>query len=116
LLSVLKHYQDRDKDTLASLPKGNKTKPNWTHIYNDVATLESRHAFKGNIEIAEALFKIYFPECEALIDRDYWWEHCYGDGLRTGILGHERDDAQDTVELFNDWFINLVKVGFHLCS
>jgi CRISPR-associated protein Cmr2 len=116
LLPVLKHYQDRDKDTLASLPKGNKTKPNWTHIYNDVATLESRHAFKGNTEIAEALFKIYFPECEAVINRDYWWEHCYGEGLRTGILGHERDDNQDTVELFNDWFINLVKVGFHLCS
>jgi CRISPR-associated protein Cmr2 len=115
-LPVLQHYRDRDGDTLASLPRGTKIKPNWTHIYNDVATLESRYAFKGNTQIAEALFKIYFPACEEWIHRDNWWLHCEGDGLSTGILGHEEKNSQkDAIELFNEWFINLAKVGFHLC-
>lgn len=117
-LPVFQHYQDRDKDTLKSLTlaNGTKQKPNWTHIYNDVATLESRHAFQGNTQIAEALFKIYFPECEDWINQDNWWVDCYKDGLRTGLLGHEKKDAKkDATELFNEWFINLAKVGFHLC-
>jgi len=118
-LPVLQYYRDRDGNTLEPLScpvSQKKTKPNWTHIYNDVATLESRHAFKGNTQIAEALFKIYFPECEDWINRDNWWVDCYKDGLRTGILGHEEKDAKrDATELFNEWFINLAKVGFHLC-
>ncbi len=116
-LEVLKHYQDRDGNTLKSLSKGNKTKPNWTHLYNDVATLESRHAFYGNTKIAQALFQIYFPECKDFIHHDYWWVHCYRDELRTGILGHEQKNAKkDVTELFNEWVINLAKVGFHLCT
>ncbi len=119
-LPVLQHYQDRDGDTLEplSLPvEGKKTKPNWTHIYNDVATLESRNAFKGNTQIAEALFKIYFPkEYHGWIDQNNWWLHSHKEKLRTGILGHEEKDAKkDATELFNEWFINLAKVGFHLC-
>jgi CRISPR-associated protein Cmr2 len=117
-LPVLQHYQDRDGDTLESLfvPKGTKNKPNWTHIYNDVATLESRHAFKGNTQIAEELFKIYFPECKEWIVKDNWWLSSHNDKSRTGILGHEKiDKNQDETELFNEWFINLAKVGFHLC-
>ncbi|MCW6051359.1 CRISPR-associated protein Cas10 [Lyngbya sp. CCAP 1446/10] len=117
-LPVLQHYQDRDGDTLKSLAltTGTKTKPNWTHIYNDVATLESRHAFKGNTQIAEELFKIYFPECKEWIVKDNWWLHSHDEKLRTGILGHEAKDAKkEANELFNEWFINLAKVGFHLC-
>jgi len=117
-LPVLEHYQDRDDHTLDSLnelPDGNKIKPNWTHIYNDVATLEARHAFHGNTKIAESLFEIYFPKCRDWIHRDNWWVDCYEDGLRTGILGHEKDAKKDVTELFNEWFINLAKVGFHLC-
>ncbi|HAG81715.1 MAG TPA: CRISPR-associated protein Cas10 [Cyanobacteria bacterium UBA12227] len=106
-LPVLEHYQDRE---------GTKIKPNWTHIYNDVATLESRQAFKDNTQIAEALFKIYFPDCEEWIHKLNWWVNCYKDGERTGLLGHEAKDARkEEIELFNEWFINLAKVGFHLC-
>ena len=37
--------------------KGN----NWTHFYQDVATLESRHAFsEKSIDIALGLIEIYF--------------------------------------------------------
>lgn len=117
-LPVLQHYRDRDKDTLESLTlaKGTKQKPNWTHIYNDVATLESRHAFHGNTQIAEELFEIYFPECKKWIVKDNWWLHSDGEKPRTGILGHElKDLKKDEIELFNEWFINLAKVGFHLC-
>jgi len=118
-LPVLQQYQDRDKDTLKSLTppaEGKKTKPNWTHIYNDVATLESRHAFKGNTQIAEELFKIYFPDCEEWIKPDNWWLHSHAGKLRTGILGHEeKDSKKEAHELFNEWFINLAKVGFYLC-
>ena len=117
-LPVLQHYRDRDKDTLKSLTlaKGTKLKPNWTHIYNDVATLESRHAFHGNTRIAEELFAIYFPECKDWIVKGNWWLHSDGETDKTGILGHElKDLKKDETELFNEWFINLAKVGFHLC-
>lgn len=129
-LPVLQHYRDRDGDTLESLSppaEGKKTKPNWTHIYNDVATLESRGAFQGNTQIAEALFKIYFPDCQEWIVKDNWWLHFHGEKAITGILGHEKKEFKedeiellkksqnDEIELFNEWFINLAKVGFHLC-
>ncbi len=128
-LPVLQHYRDRDGDTSKSLSlaTGSKNKPNWTHIYNDVATLESRHAFHGNTRIAEELFKIYFPECKDWILKDNWWRHSHSEKPRTGILGHElkefeEDETElfnkfqkDEIELFNEWFINLAKIGFHLC-
>lgn len=115
-LPVLQHYQDKDGNTLAPAEKATKNKPNWTHIYNDVATLESRHAFKGNTRIAEELFKIYFPECKEWIVKHNWWRHSHDEKLRTGILGNEKiDNNQDDTEFFNEWFINLAKVGFHLC-
>ena len=35
---------------------------NWTHIYNDVAVLESRHAFDNHgLSVALGLLEIYFP-------------------------------------------------------
>ncbi|NJM98592.1 MAG: CRISPR-associated protein [Phormidesmis sp. RL_2_1] len=40
--------------------RGNEA-PSWTHIYNDVAVLEARHAFSGKqSEVAWALLKVYF--------------------------------------------------------
>ncbi len=114
-LPVLQHYQDKDGNTLSSAENATN-KPNWTHIYNDVATLESRHAFHGNTKIAEELFAIYFPECKDWIVKGNWWLHSDGEKPRTGILGHElKDLKKDETELFNEWFINLAKVGFHLC-
>ncbi|WP_346293071.1 Cas10/Cmr2 second palm domain-containing protein [Sphaerothrix gracilis] len=38
----------------------------WTHLYNDVATLEARHAFAGSQSIvALRLFQVYFTEAAA---------------------------------------------------
>ena len=50
LKELLTSYRDKDK----------QQQGNWTHIYNDVATLESRHAFQNNQEVALELFGVYF--------------------------------------------------------
>jgi CRISPR-associated protein Cmr2 len=51
-LPVLYDYCDRN---------GKTKNQNWTHLYNDIAILESRHAFTpDSITIAQSLFNIYF--------------------------------------------------------
>jgi CRISPR-associated protein Cmr2 len=115
LLPVLQQYGDRHQN-----PDPDK----WTHFYNDVATLESRHAFEGDqIDVALALFKVYFGESNDLLDRKNWWNSCED----AGILGEYKNytyngEAEDELDLvkvqkaLNEWLINLAKVGFHLCS
>ena len=86
---------------------------NWTHLYNDVAVLESRHAFDPQGAIAQALWKIYFPEISKTLDfhnPEFLWNQA--ETKTSGILGKEEFPSQS----LNDWFINLAKVGFHLCS
>lgn len=95
---------------------------NWTHIYNDVAVLESRHAFDDQGAIAQALWEIYFPalahnlNSEEQLNFDnpqfLWNQEDTDTKLRksSGILGDEESPSQH----FNKWFINLAKVGFHL--
>jgi CRISPR-associated protein Cmr2 len=105
-------------------------KQNWTHIYNDVAVLESRHAFDDESnDVALALLEIYFsqPIVDILIERSNWL-HSEGADLtvvRAGILGDRQSYYQDRTEeidcpqvtkALNDWIINLAKVGFHLCQ
>lgn len=128
---LLSSYRDRED---------NQEKPNWTHIYNDVAVLESRHAFDDNsIDIASALFDIYFPTQTDKLKPENWWNE-YGTDkqlIKTGILGdrsldgslleHRLPYTTDNTETgklnqtkvnkaINDWTINLAKVGFHLCQ
>jgi CRISPR-associated protein Cmr2 len=98
---ILKGYSDRDK------------KQNWGHFYEDVATLESRHAFAdNNIDIAKALLGIYFPSQQHILEEEYRWN-----GETTGILGEKKDylDGEKINKALNNWVINLAKVGFHLC-
>ena len=94
---------------------------NWTHIFNDVAILEARHAFrKEHTEVAQGILRIYFPEYSDLVSNEsYLWNK---DGI-AGILGEEKDYAkpkqgltpQEQINLaINDWVINLAKIGFHL--
>jgi len=79
---ILTSYQDR------------LGKKNWTHFYNDVATLESRHAFtKDSSDVALSLFEIYFKKAQK------------NPKLIVGDEDHQR---------LNEWIINLAKVGFHL--
>lgn len=135
--NLIESYQDRDKGK------------NWTHFYQDVATLESRHAFaKKSIDIALGLIEIYFDSGwkEIIADCDNWWNLYDEDKLQifTGILGDAKrfkpkypaqlylfllkldylasflffrdylnNDSQ-VKEAFNNWVINLAKVGFYL--
>ncbi|MFK0730609.1 MAG: type III-B CRISPR-associated protein Cas10/Cmr2 [Gloeotrichia echinulata GP01] len=116
--NLLTSYQDRQQGK------------NWTHIYNDVAVLESRHAFGDNsIDIALGLFEIYFPTQTDKLNSANWWNNDDKDKqlMTTGILGDRQNytiDNTPTGELnqtkvnkaINDWIINLAKVGFHLCQ
>ena len=105
---MLEGYRDRDG------------KKNWGHIYEDVAVLKSRHAFKGNqSDIAIALFEIYFVGgdcCLNLRNKKAWWNHKDANNRTIpGILGEEAN-CENPAKALNEWIINLAQVGFHLCQ
>ena len=100
-MDILTKYQDREQ------------KSNWSHVYNDLAQLESRRAF--NIEkktfdekFALEFFDIYFPgEGKRLLN--------YNDAKP--IIGFsDDDDAYNRAKAIIDWISDLIKVGWHLCS
>ncbi|MBO3458997.1 hypothetical protein G7B40_010215 [Aetokthonos hydrillicola Thurmond2011] len=121
LQEVLEGYCDRswrilDGHREAGRQNGDRNqqtakKANWGHIYADVAVLESRHAFKNQIDIAKALFGIYFPEQKYILE-----QHLWDSQGKTGILGNQEGDSKYTIEALNNWVINLAKIGFHLCQ
>jgi CRISPR-associated protein Cmr2 len=97
----------------------------WAHFYNDVAVLESRHAFgatmKESTEVAIALMRVYFPDWEDFTsDANYWNEKNEYKVTKAGILGNRSDyqpeGSKDINAGINEWVINLAKVGFYLCS
>ncbi|NHC34320.1 Cas10/Cmr2 second palm domain-containing protein [Scytonema millei] len=100
-LNVLSAYRDRN------------TQQNWTHIYTDIATLESRHAFESSqSDVALALFEVYFGK----ENRETLSQHLWDTEDKTGILGDRQQDDRNFHQSLNDWIINLAKVGFHLCD
>lgn len=105
LQKVLQGYRDRNHQTGKNA--------NWGHIYTDVATLESRHAFENQTDIAKALFEIYFPNCQDLLENNLW---DLEDKTKTGIIGNQQTDCKDVNKALNNWIINLAKIGFHLCQ
>ena len=119
---LLLSYCDRDKNK-------NKTKQNWTHIYNDVAVLESRHAFADDgLDVALGLFEIYFPDYLDIIKNKQKQLHPKDANLTeisAGILGEESMyykentkelDQNKVNEALTNWIVNLSLVGFHLCQ
>ena len=99
LKTVLSSYLDRSDGD------------NWTHFYNDVAVLESRHAFTpGNSDVALGLFEIYFNAD----NRNTLTSHLWDKAEDKGILGNNAPKTSHH-QLLNEWIINLAKVGFHLC-
>ncbi|MFN5513886.1 MAG: Cas10/Cmr2 second palm domain-containing protein [Cyanobacteriota bacterium] len=113
-------------------------KNNWGHFYSDVAALEARRAFsRDNTDIAEAIFKIYFPSVslnwdnlESADNREWWNQtipqtvnHKTVQVLQGGILGDpdsfqsspDENRRQKINRAVNRWVVNLAKVGFHLC-
>ena len=116
LKELLNSYRDKD---------GN-LQGNWTHIYNDVAMLESRHAFQDDNKVALELFGIYFgaEQRDKLIERGddnkykYLWNDRTGEKIITGILGEESQypDRLAIDTAITNWIVNLAKVGFHVCQ
>jgi CRISPR-associated protein Cmr2 len=121
---LLFNYRDREE---------NLETPNWTHIYSDVAVLESRHAFNNdNTDIAVGLLDIYFPDMlQFFVDENgkLKTQNLFHDQdldltkFQSGILGEKSNfykekgdeiDDKKVNQAFNDWVINLAKVGFHL--
>jgi CRISPR-associated protein Cmr2 len=111
----------------------------WVHIYNDVAALESRHAFgpkNDDLKVAIGLFKAYFGADNPLLEEANWWNPEKDDppDHKTGILGNRKqfnpmytetpenrikfDKDEEIRQVLNqamtNWVINLAKVGFHL--
>jgi CRISPR-associated protein Cmr2 len=119
---LFENYRDRNHVSNAL------DRASWTHFYNDVATLEARHAFgatlKESTEIAIALFQIYFPDFHHLLEESHWWNQRDEYKItEAGILGDreaylttDQIDIQKVNTAINTWVINLAKVGFHLCS
>ncbi|MBD2388509.1 Cas10/Cmr2 second palm domain-containing protein [Cylindrospermum sp. FACHB-282] len=106
-LHILTKYRDREKQS------------NWSHVYQDLAHLESRRTFK--IENAKEayivkksaieFFELYFPgEGQKLLeDKNY--------KLAQYLVGfNENDDEIDRAKATIDWMTDLIKVGWHLCS
>jgi CRISPR-associated protein Cmr2 len=101
-------YRDRNDNTGVDA--------NWAHLYNDIAVLESRHAFQNDqTEVALALFDLYFPDQRAVVEQ-HLWDSCDCDqqASKAGVLGNASVKRTDIKQALNDWIINLAKVGFYL--
>ncbi|MBE9040255.1 hypothetical protein IQ235_05540 [Oscillatoriales cyanobacterium LEGE 11467] len=108
LQPILEGYRDRENGK------------NWTHIYNDVAILESRRAFKGQHEVALALFDLYFPNLQTSLS-SHLWDRCRLEDRdrkreQVGIAGNSKLSLEEVNCALSNWIINLAKVGFHLCN
>ena len=101
-LHILKQYKDRDD-------KSWDQKPNWSHVYKDLAHLKNRHAISFNPkenspddELALALFKLYFQD-EKNLEKN--WKH---------IVGDYPNPEQSKQIIY--WISDLINVGWQLCS
>ncbi len=100
-LDILERYRDRDG------------KQNWTHVYNDWATLKARHAIrltetdKQDVDsyLARQLLDVYFDDIAQKIernsDKDKRWKYIAGGNSELSIV---------------QWIDDLIQVGWQLCS
>ncbi|MEA5575946.1 type III-B CRISPR-associated protein Cas10/Cmr2 [Anabaena sp. UHCC 0451] len=114
-LGILMKYRDRDKQS------------NWSHIYQDLAHLESRRVF--DIENANEapivkktaleFFDLYFPgEGQKLITDVKYGKNINDkkNELAKKLVGFSDDsDEIDRSKAIVGWITDLVKVGWHLC-
>lgn len=108
-LHILKKYRDRNGNTYQKWERrgrDEKYKPNWNHIYSDLAQLKARHAIdldpnKQNLDdtLALALFDIYFQNREHLINHS------------SQIIGGNAS----YLEIIS-WINDLINVGWQLCT
>ena len=100
-LHILKQYKDRDGKTW-------NQKPNWSHVYKDLAHLKNRHAISFDPKeknpddrLALTIFQLYFN------DREHLEQNC------KHIVGDFPNEP--TKELIY-WISDLINVGWQLCS
>jgi CRISPR-associated protein Cmr2 len=115
-LDILMKYQDRDGKTFYEWEcKGRKKEdfPNWSHVYNDLATLKFRRGFSASEStltriIPTQLLNIYFPhQGQKLLDDD----------LAKHLVGfNEEDGICERNKLIVEWIDNLIQIGWYLCS
>ncbi len=99
-LDILTKYRDRNGKTWGD------PKLNWTHLYNDWATLKARHAIRlrnfseePDDRIALKIFELYFDDMERFEQ-------------------HSQEIFKDdyTPKAVIEWLDGLVNVGWQLCS
>ena len=101
-LHILKQYKDGDGKTW-------NQKPNWSHVYKDLAHLKARHAISFNSQeknpddrLALTLFQLYFQDREHLEKN---WKK---------IVGDYSNQEQSKQIIY--WISDLINVGWQLCS
>ena len=101
-LDILNQYRDREG------------KSNWSHVYQDLAQLKSRHAFRIDAQTFDYKFainflKIYFPHThvDQLFDDS---SAKYTVGFSDDASGYERATA------IIAWINDMINIGWHLCS
>ncbi len=113
-LGILRQYRDRNYKTYLQWQKSEfdlDEKPNWGHIYTDLAQLTARHAFKLDRETYDSEFaikflEIYFPGITKKFD-----------DTAIKLIGYsEEADGYERAQATVEWISNLIKVGWHLCS
>jgi CRISPR-associated protein Cmr2 len=116
LPKVVKGYRDRN------------SQQDWTAFSKDVASLKARHAFRGNHQVALALFNLFFTDLEtgvSLLPADSEVLFDANSPLftqpgtpetLTGIFSEDIRAASllQQQEAFNEWVIALAEVGFQL--
>lgn len=124
-LHILKRYRDRDGKTYTaweSSGKNPKKKPNWSHVYSDLAQLKSRHAFGFTDNENEAIaddneiiknrnavlefWDIYFPSKKQELKE----KEKYIVGVADNASQSQRAKAMI------EWISDLITVGWYLCS
>jgi CRISPR-associated protein Cmr2 len=105
-------YRDRDRiNTQEEVQKGSQKRANWNHLYNDWATLKTRHSIqlteipKQNINsyLAVQILNLYFDDLGKKISENppnKRWKYLAGDSSDLAIV---------------QWVDNLIQVGWYLC-
>jgi CRISPR-associated protein Cmr2 len=108
-LDILTKYRDRDGiNTEEETKENSKRTANWNHIYNDWATLKSRHSIRlqemekmqVNKLIPLSLFNLYFDDAGKIFEEERLWDKLTGDNTDQAIV---------------NWINDLIQVGWQLC-
>lgn len=113
-LKILQHYKDRDRNK------------NWNHVYNDLAQLQTRHAFglgleDKNANLPEPLLNSLNQD--AMLDAMLNFVELYFPGYKTELKEAARSDklfanlsVQERSLAMVRWLRDLIVVGWYLCS